>query len=137
MGEVHRRFSDKEFLQKFEAAELGAEALSHEAHFRIAWIYLKENRFEAALEKVTDGIQRFDNKYAGGRKYHATITRAYMLLIYQRMKKKEYSSWPSFIEENRDLLRPVGDLLLRYYHPETLFSEEAKKNYLNPDKEPV
>lgn len=137
MKEKHHQHSDAEFLQLFEATAIEAEELSHEAHFRIAWIYLTKFKFEAALRKLTDGIQRFDNKYAGGRKYHATITRAYMLLIDRRMKVRSHETWKEFIAENGDLLKPVDHVLLSYYRRDTLFSEEARNNYLEPDKEKV
>lgn len=139
MMEIHRQLNDNDFLRRFEEASLEAQALSHEAHFRIAWIYLSRLPFEEALEKITDGIQRFDRKYAGGRKYHATITRAYMLLIHHRLRKEKHPNWEAFLENNRDLLKPVGDMLLRYYRAETLFSERAKEEFLAPDrpKEPL
>lgn len=134
MTEPHRQLSDDDFLRQFEEASMGAEVLSHEAHFRIAWICLSRYPFDRALEKITDGIQRFDRQYAGGRKYHATITRAYMLLIHHRIQKQDHPNWAAFLENNRDLLKPVGDVLLRYYRPETLFSERARTEFMRPDR---
>jgi hypothetical protein len=137
MTELHRQLSDDAFLRQFEEATLGAEVLSHEAHFRIAWIYLSRLPFDEALDKITDGIQRFDRQYAGGRKYHATITRAYMLLIHHRIQKQDHPTWAAFLHNNRDLLKPVGDVLLRYYQAETLFSDRARTEFLRPDRAPA
>jgi len=113
---------------------MDAAVLSHEAHFRIAWICLSRYPFDEALKKITDGIQQFDRKYAGGRKYHATITKAYMLLIHHRIEKEDHPNWKAFLENNRDLLKPVGDVLLRYYQAETLFSNRARAEFLTPDR---
>jgi hypothetical protein len=42
--------------------------------------------------------------------------------------------WPEFRAENPDLLDRKRDILKRYYRPETLQSELAKRTFLLPDR---
>jgi len=133
MKEIHLKFTDEEFREKFENFDLPSGTITHEAHFRIAWVYIKDYDFETALEKVNEGIKNYDNKHGDGTKYHATITYAYMKILESRAANQHYDDWQEFIFENEDLLKPVDEVLLKYYNKETLFSDRAKSEFLEPD----
>ena len=52
--------SDAESLSAFEAAAIPRPEWTHEAHVRMAWLYLVRHPQEEALEKVRGGIQRLN-----------------------------------------------------------------------------
>jgi hypothetical protein len=136
MREPHLQYSDEEFRKKFELLELPPEVITHEAHFRIVWVYLKALDFDTSLQKVVEGIKKFDQKFGRGAKYHATISYDYMQIFGKKMEHQPYLDWAEFIFENEDMLKPVKDVLLKYYKEETLFSERAKREFLEPDLNP-
>jgi hypothetical protein len=78
--------TDQELLEAFEGCILPAANWTHEAHVRIAWIYLRRNEAAAALDLIRRGITRYNERVL--RKpgaYHETITVAYTRLIAERM----------------------------------------------------
>lgn len=131
--ENHNQLSDNEFLYCFETLTLDQLLFTHDAHVRLAWLYLKkENSFEKALEKITEGIKRFDNHFAGGNKYHHTITVAFAFIINNRFRQCRTESWEKFMLLNKDL-KVSRKALLVYYSDSLLDSPEAKIKFIEPD----
>ncbi len=137
MAEIHRQLDDEAFIRQFEGLELPEGSITHEAHFRIAWLYMDRYPLSEATDRIIQGILKFDKAYAGGTKYHATITYAYIHIMADRMKKDKAHNWQEFLRTNPDLLHPVDQILCQYYSPDRLFSDEAKKSFIAPDVEPI
>jgi hypothetical protein len=135
MTEPHLQLSDEDFRRQFENFDLPPSMITHEGHFRIVWVYLKDFDFETAFQKVNEGIKKYDKMVGDGTKYHATITYAYMMMIKKKMGEKNYVTWDEFVEDNKGLLKPVKEVLLNFYNPETLFSDRAKVEIIEPDLE--
>ena len=131
---------DEEFLDGFERCTLPEEKWTHEAHFRMAWLYLRREPNEAAaLEKAREGIKRY-NAARGGPpdKYHETVTVAYVRLVASRMRQNgTAASGEAFVAENGDLIGTYPGTLLHYYSEERLFSQEAHESFLEPDLKPL
>ena len=134
MAELHLAYDDETFRREFEKMELAPGCITHEAHFRVAWVYLKKYDFDEALEKIAGNIQKMDRELGDGTKYHATITYAYVHLVANRMRAKDYRDWFHFIRDNQDLLTPVKAVLGNYYDLVRLFSDDARLNFLEPDR---
>lgn len=130
--QTHRDYSDEIFVGKFEDLSLEPHLFSHEAHLRLAYIYLQMYNPIKALAKIRKGIQKFDQHFSKGEKYHETITTALVKIIEERIRKQNSDSWVSFVENNKDLLK-FKKILERYYSLKLLASAEAKKTFLNPD----
>jgi hypothetical protein len=65
--------------------------------------------------------------------YHETITWAFLFLIHERMADGEESeTWEAFAARNQDLLTWKPSALDRYYDPETLQSERARRLFVLP-----
>ena len=135
--ELHLEYTDAALMKAFESLQFPEKGMTHEAHFRLAWAYLKTFDFETAKQKVMDGIQHFDQQIGDGTKYHATITVAYMFIMAHRMKQYPHAGWAEFISNNQDLLQPLKVLLGKYYSDEVLFSAQAKIINQVPDKMPL
>ena len=130
--------SDDEFLEAFEACTLPRELWTHEAHVRMAWLYLTQQPFEEATAKVCDGIRRYNASLGNHSGYHETVTRGYVSLISHRIRSgsPRAESFEVFRSENADLLDRKNPPLLRHYRSETLESPTARATFVAPDREP-
>jgi len=121
---------DDNFLQSFEECSLGAKCWNHTAHLRMGWLVLeKSTSFEEALERIRNGIMRF-NSSKNSIGYHETITVAFARLIDSRRKVND--DWTIFADRNSDLFEK--NCLEKFYSPEVLSSEKARKIFIEPDR---
>jgi hypothetical protein len=131
--------SDGVFLEGFEACTLPAAAWTHEAHVRMAWLYLRHHDENDALGLVRRGIQRFNatvTKKPDG--YHETITVSFTRLIAHRMAGLQTGhSFEEFRMASPDLLDRMMTALLKHYRRETLFSDAARHGWVEPDLAPL
>ena len=78
--------SDAEFLEQFDAGTLDLETFDHTAHFRAAWLCLREAPFRDALGRLRRGLKRLAISAGRPQRYHETITVAYARLIARQMR---------------------------------------------------
>lgn len=126
--------SDEEFLRLFERCEVTTEEWTHEAHVRMAFLFLSKYSVVESLEMVRQGIQRL-NAVIGvsGAGYHETITVAYLKVIASRLRDGRKHTWPSFRSAHPDLLS--SKFLERHYSRDYLGSREAREGFVAPDRE--
>lgn len=148
--------TDDTFLGKFEQAQLDRSEWTHEAHVRMAWLYVtRSETYRAARSKARIGIKKLnaaflanqnvpcgatrpaepvaEAKPTGG--FHETITTAFMRLVASRSRPREKFS--AFRKRNPDLFDRKLSALLAHYSPELLFSEGARAKFVQPDREPL
>jgi hypothetical protein len=127
--------TDDELLSGFEGCTLPNEEFHHQEHVRVAFLYLSRYPALQALERFSGALRRFAEAHGKVMLYHETVTWAYILLIRERMARTELpQSWPEFRDGNPDLFDRKRDILKRYYRPETLQSDLAKRMFLLPDR---
>lgn len=124
---------DRELVDAFEACTLPPEQFPHRAHVRLAWLYLREVPLLDALPRFVDGLKRYAGSLGASGKYHETVTWAYLFLIHERMTRAPVDTFDEFADANPDLFHGLLD---RYYRPETLASELARRTFLMPDLPP-
>ncbi len=129
----HSQFSDIEFIEAFEKAVLNPKLFNHEAHLRLAWIYLQSYGEQKAIEKTCSAIEHFDIVYGNGDKFHTTLTVASVKVVNHFIKKSEATSFFDFIEAFPQLKMAFRKFLEQHYTPEALTHEKAKANYIPPD----
>ena len=151
--------TDDEFLTKFEQRQLDRAEWTHEAHVRMAWLYVARSAtYKAARSKVRSGIKKLNNAFVARAArpcgatpppepvaepvaeekpigFHETITTAFVRLIASRMRPGE--KYTTFRQRNPDLFDRKLPALLSHYSKEVLFSEEAKVRFAQPDREPL
>lgn len=138
----------KEFLKAFEAATLPRSAWTHEAHVRMAWLYVSRFPFSVALEKAKAGIQRLNQSFAStgtapckpaeaqrSAGYHDTLTTAFVRVIAGRVEPGE--GFPDFRERNPDLFDKSLSAVRKHYTKKLLFSAKARKAFVEPDRAPL
>lgn len=124
---------DRAFAAAFDEGTL--QEFHHADHVRLAWIYLLRDPLLEALERYVAGIRRFAAANGKPDLYHETVTWAYLLLIHERLERTGREvPWERFAAANRDLLTWKGGILERWYRPETLASEVAKRVFVWPDR---
>jgi hypothetical protein len=145
--------TDDEFLLAFEACTITRPEWTHEAHVRMAWLYLSRQPFTEALDRIRRGIRRLNAKIGQppithrarswrkrvGRThengdpngYHETITVALTRIIAGRIRPRE--NYPGFRDHNLDLFDRKLPALFRYYSVALLWSPEARSRFEEPD----
>lgn len=126
--------TDDEFLAAFEAAAIPRPEWTHEAHVRMAWLYLTRRPFADALDRIRGGIKKLNGAIGGSPDgYHETITVAFARVIASRLRPGD--DFPAFRTRHPDLLDRTLTALLRHYTKDRLFSPEARRGFLAPDRE--
>jgi hypothetical protein len=146
--------TDDEFLAAFEGCTLTRKHWTHEAHVRMAWLYLMRTESDAVVfDRVRNGIKKLNAEFVEQDKarcvilapkapdprglsgYHETVTVAFVTVIASRIVPGE--DFATFRARNPDLFDRTFPALLKHYTPERLFSETAKAEFLEPDLEPL
>jgi hypothetical protein len=106
----------------------------HADHVRVAFAYISVFPILEAIARFSADLKRFALSKGKPHLYHETITWAYLLLIRQRVAHVDTPpTWEEFVERNPDLLVWKGGAIERYYLPETLKSDFARRTFVLPD----
>ena len=125
-----------ELIEAFEGGRIANTDFHHANHVRMAWTYLHEYGFPAGAERFVTALQRFAAANGKPQLYHATITWAYLVTIFDRMQNGESlaGSWESFAATNADLLTWKPSIIDAFYRPETIASAHAKRVFVLPNR---
>jgi len=123
--------TDDEFLTAFEAAAIPRSEWTHEAHVRMAWLYLTRLPHEEACDRIRAGIQKLNVQNGVENGYHETITMAFTRVISARLLHSE--NYPEFHARNPDLFDRMLGPLLPYYTRERLSLSDARDRFVEPD----
>jgi len=123
------KLNDDEFLAAFHSRRLTTSEFRHADHLRLAWLRLHREPFDAALCSVRHGIQTFASHHGVPGLYHETITTAWVRLL----ASHDENSFAEFLKDNEYRLNK--NLLHRFWTPDLLASEEARKNWVPPDRQ--
>jgi hypothetical protein len=126
---------DSEWIEAFESGTLPNDSFHHRDHVKMAFLYLQKYQPLEALGHFSSALTRFATAHGKPNLYNETITWAFLLLIRERIARTNSpQTWSEFSATNTDLLRWDDNILLKYYRPETLTSDLAKRVFLFPDK---
>ena len=127
--------TDDEFLTAFEAVTFTRPEWTHEAHVRMARLYLLRFPPADALERVRSGIRKLNGQIGSPDGYHDTITVAFVRVIASRLVGGE--PYDAFRDRNPDLFDRTLPAILRYYSKEHLYTPAARREFVPPDREPL
>ena len=123
--------TDAAFLRALESCKLPESQFGHAAHVRAAYLYLQQNDFAGALDRIRRAIRNYATHLGKPDRYHETITVAYVALIQEHIVERgSGGGWEVFASQNSELFEP--DLLERFYSRALLHSEMARKVFLLP-----
>jgi len=120
--------NDVEFLAAFHACSLPPFCFHHADHLRLAWLHLRQQPLEAAITNVCSGIQVYAKHLGKPEIYHETLTVAWVRLL----ASHDEPTFDEFLRVNDHRLN--RKLLHRFWSPERLQSEQARREWLAPDK---
>jgi hypothetical protein len=123
--------TDSEFLSAFDDTTL--EPFHHRDHLRVTFLYLRQFGEKATRERLGPAILRYAAARNGAEKYHETITLAWISLVAGASGNTQ--DFDAMLLEHPQLLDK--NLLDRYYSTSVLQSREARKHWVEPDREPL
>jgi hypothetical protein len=129
-------WDEEAFVRAFEAGEYPAEKFRHADHIRLAWIYIRRYGMEGAEERIRASIRNFATSVGHVPKYHETMTRAWLRLVYAAYAATpEITEYVAFVSQHPSLLDK--NALTPFYSPQVLASNEARYNWIPPDLKPL
>ena len=128
----HYKLSDAEFTDQFKKATLDPKLFSHEAHLRLAWIYINNEGLDEAISKTTHQLKNFVTTLGALDKYNETVTVAAVKAVYHFWLKSDSKTFQDFILENPRLKTDFKTLLAAHYDIDIFNSEIAKSSFLEP-----
>jgi hypothetical protein len=124
-------------VHAFETATIPASEFTHVAHIAVALSYLAELPADEALARMREKIRAFAAHHGVSGLYHETLTTFWMRLL---------DHVAHGCDPDLPLWRRINLIVARWgtrapidahYSPERIKSEEARKNYVPPDRLPV
>lgn len=132
--------NDEEHLRRFEDHSLPKEEWTHRAHLKVAYLYLTQFSFAAALERLRTGIQAYNaaqgiqDTPTGG--YHETMTQVWLQLVSTALRQFGPADTADAFFDAQTQLCDKGTPLL-FYSRDRLMSPEAKRSFVAPDLAPL
>jgi hypothetical protein len=131
--------SEQEILKivrGFEDGTIARADWGHAEHVTVAFYYAFHHDFDTALANMRGGIFNLLNAFkvdlTKEMPYHETLTVFWMRMIFDLIETRNEKS---FVETANKVLEACGDkdLPLKFYSREFLFSDVARKNFVEGD----
>lgn len=129
----HNELSDEEFEKEFSECKMPEEDFTHEAHLRLAWIYIHKYGARKAVDKVNVDLVRYTIFLGAEHIYNKTVTSAAVKIVDHFSKKQEGKSFSELLVEFPDLMHNFKGLIRQYYSIDVFKSSAAKAHFLEPD----
>jgi hypothetical protein len=134
--ENHTSQSDRDFRAAFESCTVAPAEFNHEAHLRLAYVYLVENDLASAQRKMRGALLSFLAAHGiPPEKFHETLTRAWVLAVRHFMSRSPSLCFSDFAAKSQPLLD--SKVMLTHYSASVLFSPSARATYIEPDLEAI
>ena len=119
-------------LDDFESLAVDVESFDHAAHLYVAWQYVRRYDLPEAISRCCRTLRQLTAAAGVPGKYHETVTWFFMILVAERVRRKPDHDWPAFRAANGDLFERRPGIIQRYYSPETLNAEAARRQFVLP-----
>lgn len=129
----HYQYSDIEFTNRFKAASLSPVLFDHEAHLRLAWIYIHDFGLDTAIVMVKTQLINYVQHLNALDKYNETVTVAAVKAVYHFMQRSTSDNFKDFIDEFPRLKTNFKSILEQHYQIDLFNSELARSTFLEPD----
>jgi hypothetical protein len=126
--------TDAEELERFMRGEVDAQCFPHRAHVRTAFAMLQRYDFAESVLHYSRALRAMAARAGKPQAFHQTVTIAFLSLIAERLEGGRWEDFAAFAHENPDLLDKGA--VARWYRPERLASEHARRTFLLPEPVP-
>jgi hypothetical protein len=121
---------------EFEACRWPFVRWTHRCHLAAAAWYLRQLPYIAALDKVRDGIQRYNRACGTGDGYNETITQLFLKVVSNRLASRESQAPIGPVVDELARTRTMN-WVLDFYSRELLASPAAINGWVEPDRKPL
>lgn len=124
---------DQQFRRAFEAQQVEPAAFDHEAHVRLAYVYLCEDSVEGAASRMKAALLAFLTRLGADlSRYHETITRAWIMAVDHFMNQSPpCAGCADLVGLHPQLLD--SSIMLTHYSADLLFSAQARQGFVEPN----
>ncbi len=130
---------DLEFMEEVESCSFPVDSFDHRAHLRLAYIYLVQGgNTTTATQRMRNTLIRLLESIGvdPSAKFHETMTEAWVKAVNHFMSITEQaSSADEFIDKHTQMLD--SSIMLSHYSAEVLFSNDARKSFIEPDLQAI
>lgn len=116
-------------LETFAHGDCDPGNFPHGEHVRMAFEMLRQHSFPETVFFFTRALRKMAARGGRPEAYHETITIAFLSLISERMD--EAKGYEEFASLNPDLFDQ--GVLARWYRPERLASDRARRTFVLPE----
>lgn len=128
--------TDTELTRALERGEIANEHFHHLSHLHVAWVYLSESSSVGeAAAKMRNTLRKFAASAGKSDKYHETITLFWVQLLDRIRTANIGSSLEEIVQATPRLLEK--NFPLEYYSRESLFNDQARTSWVEPDLKPL
>ena len=126
-------------VRGFESCQTPPDEFNHRSHLTVAFAYRHLSGWTVAdaMERMRASLYRFlDHNRVDRAKYSETITLFWLKLVRSFLDRAD--STRSAADIANEMIAAYGNsqMIFDYYSKETLFSEEAKRVWIEPDVKP-
>lgn len=129
----HRELSNEEFLKQFRSCEMDESLFNHEAHLRLAWINIRQDGIERAVESIPNQIMAYVDHLGVRSIYNHTLTVAAVKVIYHFMLKSDSDDFTAFMDEFPRLTSNFKQLIEAHYSADIYTNDQAKAQFVEPN----
>jgi hypothetical protein len=126
---------DESELERFAHGELDAAEFRHREHIRMGFEMLRRHSFAETVYHYSFALRTMAARAGRPEAFHQTKTIAFLALIAERMQSAGVADFTAFAQVNPDLMDK--SVLARWYRPERLALDAARRTFLLPDLAPV
>jgi hypothetical protein len=127
--------ADLRLLDNFEARTLANDAFRHREHVRLTWIYLTREPPEAVADRLCRSLLVLATSHGVPQRFHHTLTVAWVRIIDAARRAHPDLPFDALVDACPLLLDK--DAPLAYYTREHLYSDDARKFWLEPNLKPL
>ncbi len=118
---------------QFENCTLPRESWTHQAHLSVALWYLFHLPREQATGRIRNGIQLYNESLGIGTGYHETMTLAWIEILAGFLQESSAEGNLAELVERATVRFGISDYLLQFFSRDRLFSELARREWVEPD----
>jgi hypothetical protein len=118
-------------LARFARGEFDAGMFPHREHLRMGFEMLRRHDFAETAYHYSFALRAMTARAGKPEAFHQTTTMAFLALIGERMQAREVADFLAFERANPDLMD--RRVLARWYRPERLTTDAARRTFLLPD----
>lgn len=127
--------SDCPDLERFARGEADPAHFPHREHLRMAFEMLVRHDFAETVLHYSRALRAMTARAGRPEAFHQTVTIAFLSLVAERLERAlQADDFAAFVRANPDLLEK--SVLGRWYGPERLASQAARRTFLLPDLAP-